>query len=162
MNHGDTDDMRLPHIIAAAATAAIVGTTGVSIAAAATSGGSSGPTVSTTATAAVGKADVNTGVGHSRLRRVVRHAICLAARTINIPRAALVQEMRAGKTVADVASEHSVQPQAVIDALVKAGQDRLDRAKAHGKLSDARYQRLEQRLPKLATRFVTRFRLKSS
>jgi hypothetical protein len=162
MNHGDSDRMRLPQIIAAAATAAIVGTAGVSIAAAATSGGSPDPTVSTTAAAAVSKADANAGAKHKRLRHIVRHAIGLAAHTINIPRAELVKDMRAGKTVADVASDHGVQPQTVIEALVKAGQDRLDRAKASGKLSDARYQRLEQRLPKIAARFVTEFHLKSA
>jgi len=162
MYYGDTDGMRLPQVIAAAATAAIVGTAGVSIAAAATSGGSPAPTASTTAAAAVGKADIGAGTKHWRLRRIVRHAIGLSAQTINIPRSELVKEMRAGKTVADVASDHGVQPQAVIDALVKAGQDRLDRAKANGKLSDARYQRLEHRLPKIADRFVTQFHLKSS
>jgi hypothetical protein len=162
MNQGDTDGMRLPQVIAAAATAAIVGTAGFSIAAAATSGGSSAPTVSTTAEAAVGKTGGNADVEHWRLRRIVRHAIGLAAHTINIPRAELVKDMRADQTIADVASAHSVQPQAVIDALVKAGQERLDRAKANGKLPDARDQRLEQRLPKIATRFVTQFHLKSA
>ena len=171
MNGSDTHrvrlpQLRIPQIIAAATTAAILGTAGVSIAGAATSGSSAGTGITSaaaTATAAP-KANANArALGkHRWLRRLGRRAVGLSAKTINIPRADLVKDMRAGKTIGEVATAHGVQPQTVVDALVKAGQARLDKAKAAGKLSTDRYNRLEQRLPQAANRFVTQFHLKNA
>jgi hypothetical protein len=154
--------MRIPQLVAASVTAAILGTSGVAIAGAATSGASSAPAATTAATSTPAPGKAAPQVRRRRVRRLVRHAIGLSAKTIHISRADLVSEMRAGKTVADVASEHGVKPQTVIDALVKAGQGRLDKAKAGGKLNDARYQRLEQRLPGVAQRFVTEVHTKKT
>lgn len=88
--------------------------------------------------------------------RAVRGALDVAADTIHVDRSALVQELRSGKSIADVAREHHVDPQAVIDAIVDAAKQKLSTLQANGKLSADRLQKLEQRLPALAERFVNR------
>src|SRR6478735_1105394 len=115
--------MKLTQIIATATTAAVLGTVGVSIAGAAST--------STSAPAASAKQDAPAATGkakakHPRLRRFGRHAIGLSAKTIGIPRADLVKELRAGKTIAAVASAHDVTSQKVVDALVKAGTAKIE------------------------------------
>src|SRR5215475_10339522 len=98
--------MRVPHLIAVSVTAAILGTSGVAIAGAATSGASNAPTALTAATAKPASAKAVPKVRRCQLRRLVRHAIGLSAETIHVSRADLVSEMRTGKTVGEVASEH--------------------------------------------------------
>jgi hypothetical protein len=60
--------------------------------------------------------------------------------------------------VADVANAHHVQPQTVVDALVKAGDTRVDALASHHRISSARAAKLKARLPQLAQRFVNRTR----
>jgi transposase-like protein len=91
---------------------------------------------------------------HPRVRRAVRSGVEVAADTIHIDRNALVQELRSGKSIADVAREHNVDPKTVIDAIVNAGKQKLDELQKSGKLSADRVQKLEQRLPTAAERLV--------
>ena len=65
-----------------------------------------------------------------------------------------MKELRAGKTIAAVASAHDVTSQKVVDALVKAGTAKIEAAKQAGKLDAPRAARLEKRLPSAAERFV--------
>lgn len=89
-------------------------------------------------------------------RRAVGGALGVAADTIHVDRNALVQELRGGKSIADVAREHHVDPQTVIDAIVNAAKQKLSTLQSNGKLTADRVQKLEQRLPALAERFVNR------
>ncbi|HEY7133597.1 MAG TPA: hypothetical protein VIB48_00900 [Acidimicrobiia bacterium] len=99
--------------------------------------------------------------GHVHPRRLVRRqaargALKVAADTIHVDQKALVSELRSGKSVADVANEHHVAPQTVIDAIVNAGKDRIATAVKNGKLSQDRADKLEARLPQLAEKLVNR------
>jgi uncharacterized protein (DUF433 family) len=80
-------------------------------------------------------------------RRHRRHrAAVITARTIGITPRALVQELRGGMTIAQVATEHGVQPQAVIDALEGAATTRIEAAQTAGKITAERAARLKQRV----------------
>jgi hypothetical protein len=65
-----------------------------------------------------------------------------------------VKELRAGKTIAAVATEHGVQPQAVIDALKAAATAKIEAAEAAGKITAERATRLEHRLDTLIPKLV--------
>lgn len=146
--------MKLTHIIATATTAAVLGTAGISIAGATTSGSST-----STSTRPSVSAGSPSGGKHSarrsRLRRIViRRAVAVAADTIGIPAKDLVKELRDGKTVAEVATAHNVDPQRVIDAIVRAATEKIEAAKTSGKITAERAAKLEARLPALVARFV--------
>jgi hypothetical protein len=55
-----------------------------------------------------------------RRHRAVRHAAKIAADTIGISTQELRDAVRSGKTIAQVAQEHGVDPAAVVDAIVQA------------------------------------------
>ncbi|MFN0145123.1 MAG: hypothetical protein ACKVT1_01320, partial [Dehalococcoidia bacterium] len=58
-----------------------------------------------------------------------------AAETIGIEIQALVEQVKAGQTIAAVATAHNVAPQTVIDNAVAAANARIDQAVADGKLT---------------------------
>ncbi len=89
-------------------------------------------------------------------RAIVKGSLDVAADTIHIDRATLVRDLRTGKSIADVARAHNVDPQAVIDALVNAAKQKLSDLQSSGKLTEQRVQRIEQRLPTLVERLVNR------
>ncbi len=143
--------MKLTQLIATATTAAVLGTAGISIAGA-TSGGGSVPKSST---AAVETSGANRSTRRAQHRRqVVRKALDVAAETIGIDKSDLVKALRAGKTVADVATAHNVDPQTVIDALVHAATEKIEAAKADGKISAERAAKIEARLPEAVGKLV--------
>jgi len=55
-----------------------------------------------------------------RRHRVVKHAAKIAADTIGISTQELRDALKSGKSIAQVAQEHGVDPAAVVDALVQA------------------------------------------
>src|SRR5262245_21952105 len=160
--------MRFTRTITSAAVAGVLGLAGVSVAGAATTGSSqSGPAASPTPTTTAHApgtgadasktpaADRRTGAERVARRRHRRHrAAVIAARTIGITPRALVQEVRGGRTIAQVATEHGVQPQAVIDALEAAATKRLDAARAANRITAERAARLKQRLAAAIPRIV--------
>jgi transposase-like protein len=87
-------------------------------------------------------------------RYAARSALAIAAKTIGIDQKTLVSEIKSGKTVADVANEHSVNPQAVIDALVNAGKARIQKAVTNGKIQQDRATKLEANLTQRVTKLV--------
>ncbi len=142
--------MKLTQIIATATTAAVLGTAGISLAGA-TAGGGNASTPSATA----GPSGENRSARRAHHRRiVVRKALDVAADTIGIDRSDLVKELRAGKTIAEVATAHNVDPQHVIDALVQAATQRIEAAKTAGKITAERATKLEQRLPDAVGKLV--------
>lgn len=88
------------------------------------------------------------GDRHGQGRKgVVRHAakaeLGVAAKTIGIDEKTLLQELKGGKTVAQVATAHNIAPQTVIDAMVAAANTKIDQAAAAGhipadKVADAK------------------------
>ena len=87
-------------------------------------------------------------------RRAIMAAVRTSAQTIGVPPSALIGAYRDGRSVGEVATEHGVDPQAVVDALVAAADERIDRAVAGGRLGRERATRLGERVPGLAERFV--------
>src|SRR4051794_14539983 len=54
----------------------------------------------------------------------------VAAKTLKLTPEELAKQLKAGKSLADIATAQGVPKQTLIDALVKAGQDALDKEKA--------------------------------
>ncbi len=147
--------MRFTKTIASASVAAVLGLAGVSVAGAASTSGSPLPATTTAATSTAAPAKASAKKPGAAIRRLVRrHAAALIAKTIGISRADLVTELRAGKTIAAIATEHGVQPQAVITALENAAKAKIEAAVAAHKITAARGQKLETRVDKLVPRIV--------
>ena len=160
--------MRFTKTIASATVAAVLGLAGVSVAGAAANTGSTGPaSTSTTAKPATPQAPAATKkpaakkARIARRRHLAREAVKLSAKTIGIKPADLVAQLRSGKTIAEVAAAHNVSAQTVINALEVGGTAKIKKAEAAGKIDAARAAKLEQRLDKLAPKFVNDWHLKA-
>jgi uncharacterized protein (DUF433 family) len=151
--------MRFTKTLASASVAAVLGVAGISVAGATSSSDSSAPTAPPTvsATTATKKA-----VPASVRRRLRRAGVRLAAKTIGITTADLVKELRAGKTIAAVATAHGVQPQAVIDALKAAATAKIEAAQAAGKITAERAARLQHRFDVAIPKFVNEWHPRSA
>ena len=149
--------MKLRTAIATATTAAVLATSGVALAGAAT-GTSSTPASNAPVVAPAAAAQAtHPALRHRarvRLRRLLRGAAGVVTKTIGIDRPTLRQELRSGKTIADIANEHGVDPQTVVDALVTAATNRLDAAVAAGRITSERASKIEPRLPDRITKLV--------
>jgi pyruvate/2-oxoglutarate dehydrogenase complex dihydrolipoamide acyltransferase (E2) component len=150
--------MRFTKTIASATVAAVLGIAGVSVAGAtSTTGSSAAPT--TTAPAAQKPASTTAPKANkagriARRRHLARQGVKLAAKTIGITPRDLVAEVRGGKTIAQVATDHGVQPQAVIDALTTAAKAKIEAAKTAGKITATRAARLDARVDRVVPKFV--------
>ncbi|MGZ4690942.1 MAG: hypothetical protein ACXVJW_01600 [Acidimicrobiia bacterium] len=93
---------------------------------------------------------------HPALRRGKRLIAAgkIAASTIGIEPKALLDAVKSGKSVADVARSHNVEPQAVVDAIVKAADKKIDDAVDAGKLTADRAATMKERLPSRVTKLV--------
>jgi hypothetical protein len=91
---------------------------------------------------------------HPRIRKAAVGAVKTAADTIGIAPKDLATELKAGKSVADVATEHNVDPQKVIDAIVAKADARIDTAVQNGKLTQDKADKLKAKVPQLATKAV--------
>jgi transposase-like protein len=78
----------------------------------------------------------------------------VAAKAIGIDRSELVQGVRDGKSIAAIAKEHDVEPQAVEDALVAAGTKRVDTAVANGRIDTERAATITSKLSTRAEKLV--------
>jgi uncharacterized protein (DUF433 family) len=156
--------MRFTKTLASATVAAVLGLAGVSVAGATSGGGSPQPS-STAATGAPGpKASTAATPGAKKAarairRRRVRRAAVLAAQTIGITPADLVKDLRAGQTIAEIATAHDVQPQVVITALENAATARIEAAKTANKITAERAARLETRAGKVIPKLVNNWHL---
>src|SRR5437868_4677467 len=83
-----------------------------------------------------------------------RLALRTAATTIGVSSQDLAGQIRGGKTVAAVATEHNVDPAGVVNAVVAALTQQIDRAAAQGKIDGNRADQAKQKLPDFANRFV--------
>jgi len=92
-------------------------------------------------------------------RKEIRKAgIEISAKTIGITPKALVTELRSGKSVAQVAGEHNVSAQTVVNALVGAADTKVDQAVTSGKLTSAQAAKIKAALPGYITKAVDRTR----
>ncbi len=93
-----------------------------------------------------------------RRRALRRAAVVLSARTIGITPRQLVTELRSGKSIAQVATEHNVSAQTVVTALTDAADARIAKAVSAGRLTQARATKLEAALPARITAAVDKVR----
>ncbi len=89
-------------------------------------------------------------------RKEVRRAfIATSAKAINnMTPQALAAELHSGKSVAQVAGEHGVSPQTVINALVQGADAKISQAVAAHQLTTAQGSKLQSRVPGWATKAV--------
>lgn len=93
-----------------------------------------------------------------RRQRAVRRIVRVAAEAIGIEPRALAGRVRAGESIAAVAQAEGVERQAVVDALVAAGEERIAAAVEAGRLTEERAATARERLPDAAGRIVDRVR----
>jgi len=149
--------MKLRTAIATATTAAVLATSGVALAGATTGSGSPPPSDHAAAPTVAVESRAHPALRHRarvHIRRLLHRAGGVVSDTIGIDRETLRQELRSGKTIAEIATDHGVQPQAVIDALVAAANKRLDAAVANGRITAERAAKIKERLPDRIARIV--------
>lgn len=165
--------MRFTKTLASATVAAVLGLAGVSVAGATSGGGSAQPSTSAdvTASGSSGATGVKAGAaakpGARKAARAVRRkrlrrAGALAAQTIGITPADLVKDLRAGKTIAEIATDHGVAPQTVISALQAAATAKIEAAKTANKITAVRATRLETRAAKVIPKLVNDWHLRKA
>jgi hypothetical protein len=88
-------------------------------------------------------------------RKELRKAgLSVSAQTIGITPQALRSDLKAGNSIAGVASQHNVSPQNVVDALVSAADGKVNQAVNAGKLTSTQASKIEARLPTVLTKIV--------
>ena len=91
---------------------------------------------------------------HHRRSKTARLWIKTAAETLETPVRSFMQELRSGQTPAQIAEAHGSSGQAIIDAIVAAEKERLDKAVAEGKLTQERADDILTRVSEKATQWV--------
>jgi hypothetical protein len=108
--------------------------------------------------AVVGALQGALGGGHGgrggRARAVIGEALQVSADKIGVSVDQLKSELQAGKSIADVANEHTVNPDDVKQAIVDAGTAKVNEAVTNGKLTQAQADKITQRLPTIADNVV--------
>ena len=94
------------------------------------------------------------GLGPGRHLGGVGAGLDVAAKALGIDESALRDELRAGKSIADVAKERKVDVETVIDALVKAADDKIDQAVTDGHLPSDKADEIKSRTKEMITAFV--------
>jgi hypothetical protein len=87
----------------------------------------------------------------ARLRRA---GAALSAKTIGVTTKQLVTELRTGKSVAQVAGEHGVSTQTVVNALVSGADARVDKAVANKTLTTTQASAIKAKLPALVVKAI--------
>ena len=148
--------MRFTKTIASASVAAVLGLAGVSVAGAVSNGSPATTGSPTTTATAPGNATTAPKVTAPKaaVRRLGRRAIVIAAKTIGIRPKDLAAGLRSGQTIAQIATDHGVQPQTVVDAIEQPAKAKIAAAEAAGKITADRAAKREQRLDKVVTAFV--------
>jgi polyhydroxyalkanoate synthesis regulator phasin len=90
--------------------------------------------------------------------RVLQGMLDVSATTIGVSVDELKAALQAGQSVADVASAHDVAPADVEQAIVDAGNRKIDEAVTAGKLTEQQATTLKAKLPELANKFVNHTR----
>jgi hypothetical protein len=92
-------------------------------------------------------------------RKEIRQAgVDVSATTIGVTPQVLVADLKAGNSIAGVATEHGVRPQTVINALVTAADSKVNQAVTAGQLSSTQAKVIEAKVPVYVTKAVDRTR----
>lgn len=106
----------------------------------------------------VATADVTKGALRSWVRahrrELAKAGVAISAKTIGVTPQDLVTELKSGKSIADVAGEHTVSVQSVVTALDSAADARINQAVTAHTLSSAEANRIEAALPGYVTKVV--------
>ena len=113
-------------------------------------------------TPASATATVPASTGNQQLRSWVRDhrrqirktVVAISAKAIGVTPAALVTELRSGKSIATVAGEHSVSAQTVVNALTSAADAKITQAVADHKLTSVQASKIEAALPARLAKLV--------
>lgn len=89
-----------------------------------------------------------------KLHKLLRGTLEVSATTIGITPEELKTELKAGKSIAEVAAEHNVSVDAVKQALVDAATAKINEAVANGRITQERADKLIENLPAFAERAV--------
>jgi hypothetical protein len=88
-------------------------------------------------------------------RKELRKAgLDLSAKTIGITPATLRADLKSGNSVAGVASQHNVNPQTVINAVVTAADSKINQAVTDHQLTSTQASTIEAKLPGLVMKAV--------
>jgi transposase-like protein len=101
----------------------------------------------------------NHGVGawvRSHRRQIAHAVVTISAKTIGVSDQSLVSDLRSGKSIAEVANDHGVSTQTVVNALVTAADAAVGKAVTDHKLTSAQATKIEAVLPGRATKVVKR------
>lgn len=88
-------------------------------------------------------------------REIAKAGATISAETIGVTPQDLVAELKSGKSIADVAGEHSVNVQSVVTALDNAADARINRAVIDHKLSSTEANKIEAALPTALAKAVS-------
>jgi len=147
--------MKLRTVIATATTPAVLAPSGAALPGASAHTNTPSSTTTVNAATATVRPAARPARIRIRLRRLIRRgAVAVITETIGIDRRTLRQDLLAGHTIAQVATNHHVDPQTVIDALVAAATNKLNAAVQAGHLAAARAAKIEQKLPARVTNVV--------
>jgi hypothetical protein len=119
---------------------------------------------STVASAAAPAANASTSHPKSHIMAWVRahraeirqEGLAISAKTIGITPQQLAGDLKAGNSIAGVASRHNVSAQTVVNALVTAADGKINQAVTAGKLNPTVAHRIEAKLPARVTTIVNR------
>jgi hypothetical protein len=89
-------------------------------------------------------------------RAAARGAAKVAAEAIGIPVEDLGAEVKAGKSLTEIATAHGVAPQTVSDALIAAANTRIDQAVTNGKLTAERATEVKAKVPERVAKLMDR------
>lgn len=87
-------------------------------------------------------------------RQIRRAGVTISARAIGVTSQDLVTELRSGKSIADVAGEHGVSAQTVVNDLVSAADGKITEAVSNHKLDSTVAAKLKASLPARFTKAV--------
>jgi hypothetical protein len=90
----------------------------------------------------------------SHRQELRRAGLAISAKTIVITPQTLAADLKAGDSVAGVATEHNVSPQTVVNALVSAADTQINNAVTAGKLTSTEANNIETALPTFVTKAV--------
>ncbi len=107
------------------------------------------------ATAHSGKHTLQTWLRDHRVK--LRHeGVVISAATIKVTPEALVAELKTGKSIAEVAGEHNVSAQTVLNALDGAATAKINKAVTNHRLTQTEANRIEALLPKYLTKAINK------
>jgi hypothetical protein len=106
-----------------------------------------------TATASTGNQQLRTWIRAHR-REIRKAVVATSAKAIGVTPAALVTELRSGKSIATVAGEHNVSAQTVVNDLTSAADAKITQAVANHKLTPAQASKIEAALPARLAKLV--------